>query len=229
MTHALIDTRIDENIGVSTISAHARHLSIDHRSLYHFIIISILSTTISLIRPVRNVTTCSFQYFVFRKKKRDLLVAQCFVTKFSAGSGSETNGLGEETVAVSDYLPSETQHSGPYLVGPMVIRVYPDGRPVPEDQKHPLPKDEDADELRYSRLPSIEEIEANSGSVFYGKGAVRSAERSPSAFKGVRVDSKDRRRQEELAMRSRDNPLPYERRVMPQSAANERTRMHYFW
>ncbi|XP_014483961.1 PREDICTED: rhythmically expressed gene 5 protein [Dinoponera quadriceps] len=86
----------------------------------------------------------------------------------SASSGSETNGLGEETMANSDYVPSSEQHSGPYLVGPMVIRVYPDGRPVPEDQKRPLPRDEDADELRYSRLPSVEEIEATT---FYGKGA----------------------------------------------------------
>lgn len=88
----------------------------------------------------------------------------------SASSGSETNGLAEETAASGDYVLS-SEPNGPYLAGPMVIRVYPDGRPVPEDQKRPLPRDEDIDELRYSRLPSIEEIEAKSGSKFYGKGA----------------------------------------------------------
>nr|XP_034193168.1 rhythmically expressed gene 5 protein isoform X1 [Osmia lignaria] len=76
-----------------------------------------------------------------------------------ATSGSETNGLGEETIS---------EHTGPYLVGPMVIRVYPDGRPVPEDSMRPLPQDEDIKEFRHSRVPSVEEIEANRN-VFYEK------------------------------------------------------------
>lgn len=79
-----------------------------------------------------------------------------FVT---ATSGSETNGLGEETIS---------EHTGPYLVGPMVIRVYPDGRPVPEDSMRPLPQDEDIKEFRHSRVPSVEEIEANRN-LFYEK------------------------------------------------------------
>jgi len=103
----------------------------------------------------------------------------------------------------------------------MVIRVYPDGRPVPEDQNRPLPKDEDADELRYSRLPSIEEIETKSGSMFYGKGA-----NEPSMVKrrlAFAADDKDRRPE---AVRLRDHSLPYERAVF-RGALNER-RVRYY-
>ncbi|XP_011864123.1 PREDICTED: rhythmically expressed gene 5 protein [Vollenhovia emeryi] len=139
-----------------------------------------------------------------------------------ASSGSETNGLGEETAASGDYI-SPSEPSGPYLAGPMVIRVYPDGRPVPEDQKRPLPKDEDAEELKYSRLPSIEEIEAKSGSTFYGKGV-----NEPSPFTKRRMsfalDDKSYRRPE--TMRLRGHPLPYKRAVL-RGALNER-RIRYY-
>ncbi|XP_025073062.1 rhythmically expressed gene 5 protein isoform X2 [Pogonomyrmex barbatus] len=137
-----------------------------------------------------------------------------------ANSGSETNGLGEETAASGDYVPSEA--SGPYLAGPMVIRVYPDGRPVPEDQKRPLPKDEDADELRYSRLPSIEEIEAKSGSVFYGKSG-----NEPSTIKrrmSYAADDKELRRLD--AVHLRGHPLSYERTIF-RRPLNER-RVRYY-
>lgn len=142
-----------------------------------------------------------------------------FLSLLAANSGSETNGLAEETVASGDYVPSEP--SRPYLAGPMVIRVYPDGRPVPEDQKRPLPKDEDADELRYSRLPSIEEIEAKSGSMFYGKGT-----NEPSIAKrrmSFTVDDKNHRRPE--VVRLRGHSLPYER--VFRGTLNERR--IYYW
>ncbi|EGI63516.1 PREDICTED: rhythmically expressed gene 5 protein [Acromyrmex echinatior] len=137
-----------------------------------------------------------------------------------ANSGSETNGLGEETVASGDYIQS-SESSRPYLSGPMVIRVYPDGRPVPEDQKRPLPKDEDVDELRYSRLPSIEEIEAKSGSKFYGKRTIE-----PSMLKrrmSFIADDKNYRRSQALRLR---HPLSYER-TMFRDALNERG-VHYY-
>ncbi|XP_033328499.1 rhythmically expressed gene 5 isoform X2 [Megalopta genalis] len=86
-----------------------------------------------------------------------------------ATSDSETNGLSEETEPSHDYVRPPAEHTGPYLVGPMVIRVYPDGRPVPEDSTRPLPRDEDVDEYRSSRVPSIEELEADGRSSFYGK------------------------------------------------------------
>ncbi|EFN87255.1 Rhythmically expressed gene 5 protein [Harpegnathos saltator] len=78
--------------------------------------------------------------------------------------------------------------------------VYPDGRPVPEDQARPLPRDDDVDELRFSRLPSVEEIEANSGGSFYGKG-------------GKEVLAGEERPRQQLAVRFRGGPLPYERRA----------------
>lgn len=82
-------------------------------------------------------------------------------TDLSATSDRDiANGIADEIMVAHDYIrPSE--HTGPYLVGPMVIRVYPDGRPVPEDTTRPLPRDEDAEEFKHHRLPSIEEVQIN--------------------------------------------------------------------
>lgn len=47
------------------------------------------------------------------------------------------------------------------IEGPMVVRVLPDGRPVPEDKNRPLPQDEDAQEyisMRSKPAPSLNEI-----------------------------------------------------------------------
>lgn len=47
---------------------------------------------------------------------------------------------------------------GGYIIGPMVVRVMPDGRPVPGDSQRPLPKDEDAEEfiaMRSKPMPSM--------------------------------------------------------------------------
>ncbi|XP_031826402.1 rhythmically expressed gene 5 isoform X2 [Nomia melanderi] len=98
-----------------------------------------------------------------------------FTTGFDslATSDSETNGLSEETAPSRDYVRPPAEHTGPYLVGPMVIRVYPDGRPVPEDSTRPLPRDEDIEEYRHPRVPSVEELEADRSS-FYGKGSMGS-------------------------------------------------------
>ena len=123
-------------------------------------------------------------------------------------------------MASGDYIQS-SESSKPYLSGPMVIRVYPDGRPVLEDQKRPLPKDEDVDELRYSRLPSIEEIEAKSGSKFYGKRTIE-----PSMLKrrmSLIADDKNYRQSQALHLR---HPLSYER-TMFRDTLNERG-VHYY-
>lgn len=119
----------------------------------------------------------------------------------------------------NDYV---AEPNGPYLTGPMVIRVYPDGRPVPEDKKHPLPRDEDVDELRYSRLPSVKEIENKSGSTFYGKGTVEPVTieaRQPSFNIVVGRDRPE-------ARRLRGSPLPYERAIL-RGAINERAIRYY--
>lgn len=105
------------------------------------------------------------------------------------GSGnfgpSDQNGLAEESSEpVSDYV-RPAGHTGPYLVGPMVIRVLPDGRPVPGDSKRPLPRDEDVDDLKYSKLPTIREIESNSRSFFFGKSSnsgSKSAAKRPAIY-----------------------------------------------
>jgi len=145
-----------------------------------------------------------------------------FVSIISADSGSETNGLGEETVASSDYIAEPNE---PYLTGPMVIRVYPDGRPVPDDKKHPLPRDEDVDELKYSRLPSVKEIEEKSGSTFYGKGIIEPAtiKMRRSSF-GVAIEGRNRPLE---ARRLRGgSPLFYEKAIL-HKAMNERGIRYY--
>ncbi|XP_050433219.1 rhythmically expressed gene 5 protein [Adelges cooleyi] len=50
---------------------------------------------------------------------------------------------------------------GGYVIGPMVVRVMPDGRPVPGDSQRPLPKDEDAEEflaMRSKPMPSMVDV-----------------------------------------------------------------------
>lgn len=54
-------------------------------------------------------------------------------------------------------------------MGPMVIRVFPDGRPVPGDDMRPLPQDEDLDDLQYSKVPTVSEIETKAERIFYKK------------------------------------------------------------
>ena len=132
-----------------------------------------------------------------------------------ATSGSETNGLGEETAPSHDYVRPSQEHTGPYLVGPMVIRVYPDGRPVPEDSTRPLPRDEDAEEFRHSRVPSIEEIEADR-STFYEKRS------KGNSF----AEAKSRRRTREDASRLRNDHRPFERRLLQEVVAKRRIRYY---
>jgi len=139
-----------------------------------------------------------------------------------ADSGSETNGLGEETVARSDYIAEPNE---PYLTGPMVIRVYPDGRPVPDDKKYSLPRDEDVDELRYSRLPSVKEIEEKSGSIFYGKGTIE-----PTMIKARRssfdIAIEGRNRPSEVRHLRGGSPLFYEKAIL-RKAMNEHGIRYY--
>lgn len=102
----------------------------------------------------------------------------------------------------------------------MVIRVYPDGRPVPEDLKRPLPRDDDMDELTYSRLPSIKEIEAASGSTFYGKN-MKDRIKRPSFI----TSFKNRAQRESI--HPRGYPLPYERMIL-RDIMNDHRGMRYY-
>lgn len=76
------------------------------------------------------------------------------------------NGLAEESSPIANFI-QPANRPGPFVVGPMVSRVLPDGRPVPGDES--FPKDDDLEDLRFSRLPSIEEIETKTNSRFYKK------------------------------------------------------------
>lgn len=69
------------------------------------------------------------------------------------------NQLGAASSNSEQYLGSAH-----YVMGPMVVRVYPDGRPVPDDVAKPLPKDEDAQEflaMRSKHVPSVEDLVAH--------------------------------------------------------------------
>lgn len=75
-------------------------------------------------------------------------------------STSEGNQLGSQEEASSKV---ENYAGSRYIVGPMVVRVRPDGSPVPNENQS-LPKDEDAEEyqaMRSKPLPSIAEITAS--------------------------------------------------------------------
>lgn len=45
------------------------------------------------------------------------------------------------------YAPSASAPSNNYLIGPMVVRVRPDGSPVEEDKTRPLPRDDDREAM----------------------------------------------------------------------------------
>ncbi|XP_034952298.1 rhythmically expressed gene 5 protein [Chelonus insularis] len=72
---------------------------------------------------------------------------------------SDQNSLAEESSLTKDYVKPIDHES--YVVGPLVVRVFPDGRPVPGDDQRPLPRDEDLDDLKYSRVPSVSELQAS--------------------------------------------------------------------
>lgn len=58
-------------------------------------------------------------------------------------------------------FPSETVASTTnFLSGPMVIRVRPDGSPVPEDRLKPLPRDDDREAMTIgkSKIPTVQQI-----------------------------------------------------------------------
>jgi len=69
----------------------------------------------------------------------------------------ETSG-GNDLGSASNNVEEIATPPGNYVIGPMVVRVMPDGRPVPGDSQQPLPKDEDAEEfiaMRSRPMPSM--------------------------------------------------------------------------
>lgn len=117
-------------------------------------------------------------------------------------------------MATNNYIRPSSEHTGPYLVGPMVIRVYPDGRPVPEDSTRSLPRDEDAEEFRHSRIPSVEEIEADSE--FYEKRL------KGNAF----AETNSHRRSQEESAHLRNNYPPFKRRLPEEMNAKRKIQYH---
>ncbi|XP_026675470.1 rhythmically expressed gene 5 protein isoform X4 [Ceratina calcarata] len=130
-------------------------------------------------------------------------------------SDSDTNGIADETMVVHDYIrPSE--HTGPYLVGPMVIRVYPDGRPVPEDTTRPLPRDEDVEEFKHPRLPSIEEVQVNRDTTY------REKQSKGNSF----PETKSHQRSYEESVHPRNDYPPFKRRLFQEVIAKRK--LHYY-
>lgn len=81
-------------------------------------------------------------------------------------STSEGNQLGSQEEASSKV---ENYAGSRYIIGPMVVRVRPDGSPVPEEA--PLPRDEDAEEyqaMRSKPVPSLAEISGKHHHTSYG-------------------------------------------------------------
>lgn len=70
---------------------------------------------------------------------------------------TETSG-GNDLGSASNNVEEIATPPGSYVIGPMVVRVMPDGRPVPGDSQRPLPKDEDAEEfiaMRSKPMPTM--------------------------------------------------------------------------
>ncbi|KAK0077644.1 hypothetical protein PV325_003631 [Microctonus aethiopoides] len=75
-------------------------------------------------------------------------------------SDSDDNELTEGSSSLIDYL-NPSSHGESYPSGPYIIRVYPDGRPVPINNKQPKPYDDDLDELTYYHNLSMTELPNN--------------------------------------------------------------------
>ncbi|XP_024083555.1 rhythmically expressed gene 5 protein [Cimex lectularius] len=72
----------------------------------------------------------------------------------STGDDNHLGSQEEASTNIEKYAGSDND-----LVGPMVVRVLPDGSPIPRDS--PLPKDDDAEEfmiMRSKPIPSLSEI-----------------------------------------------------------------------
>lgn len=75
-----------------------------------------------------------------------------------------SNQLHQEGAATSVDLqydvPSVVSPSSNYLSGPMVVRVRPDGTPVDEDRRRPLPRDDDRDAMTLGkvRMPTLRQL-----------------------------------------------------------------------
>jgi len=70
----------------------------------------------------------------------------------------ETSGVNDLGSASNNVEDVATPPGGYIIGGPMVVRVMPDGRPVPGDSLKPLPKDEDAEEfiaMRSKPMPTM--------------------------------------------------------------------------
>ncbi|XP_049847008.1 rhythmically expressed gene 5 protein [Schistocerca gregaria] len=74
---------------------------------------------------------------------------------------SDDGNIGSQGAAstnVHQYLPTESQG---YLMGPMVMKLLPNGNPVPGEQQFPIVRDEDAEEMKlmqYQYSPPPEDI-----------------------------------------------------------------------
>lgn len=76
------------------------------------------------------------------------------------GGGNTLGSQEEASTNVQQYLTADPNVANRYVTGPMMVRVLPDGRPVPGDPVRPLPKDEDAEYrlMQSNPLPSIEDL-----------------------------------------------------------------------
>ncbi|XP_046681716.1 rhythmically expressed gene 5 protein [Homalodisca vitripennis] len=85
----------------------------------------------------------------------------------TTGQTAHSDTFQNEPVTSDNHLEAASSNveqfagSPHYVMGPMVVRVYPDGRPVPGDAAKPLPRDEDAEEfiaMRSKPVPTMVEL-----------------------------------------------------------------------
>lgn len=78
------------------------------------------------------------------------------------------NHLVQEPAATNvhlNYAASQQAINTNFLSGPMVFRVRPDGTPVEEDQRKPLPRDDDREAMTIGKdkIPTVQQIANNFG------------------------------------------------------------------
>lgn len=86
---------------------------------------------------------------LYSQQKEDYYVDPLDQSKNDNHLGSSSNQIDEISVLPFDNNP---------VIGPMMVRVLPDGRPVPGDEYKPLPKDEDKEDVMIGTQPIIPAI-----------------------------------------------------------------------
>lgn len=89
-------------------------------------------------------------------QKEDLYETNTSIFDSSSTVGNTLGSQEEASSHVQHYIPGDHKK---YVIGPMVVRLLPNGNPVPGEAGIPMLKDEDAEEYKLMHAPSTPSIQ----------------------------------------------------------------------